>query len=313
MVESLKTFPPLDIPYEHINVNNTPMSLLTGSTRTYDLIKNMEVGPNDVFLASFPKSGTTWLLHIVYHIMHHGTPPEGAKVDESIPWIDCDPYSIPALGPQRLFKTHMPFDWLPFSKNTKYIYVARNAKDVAISFYYFIENMQRQVPGYRKENEIGIPQFIDLFHQGKVLYGSWWRHVESWYTAHTNPNVLIVTYEELQADLAGKVREISSFLGVTLEDDIVSSIVDKCTFGSMRKDKKASMAYCTNFWRKGVCGDWVNHFSEEQGAKFDKKCEEELDEGLVKRLEFKEKEGLLQSSIKLVPLAVIVLLMTKAI
>ena len=43
-----------------------------GSVRTYDLIKSMDVGPNDVFLASFPKSGTTWLLHIVYHIMHNG-------------------------------------------------------------------------------------------------------------------------------------------------------------------------------------------------------------------------------------------------
>ena len=46
-------------------------------------------------------------------------------MDDSIPWIDCDPYSIPAMGPQRLFKTHMPFHWLPYSSEAKYIYVAR--------------------------------------------------------------------------------------------------------------------------------------------------------------------------------------------
>ena len=230
----------------------------------------MEISSEDVFLASFPKSGTTWLLNIVFNVT--GEDQKHDNVDDIIPWLDCDPFSIGPSGPKRYFKSHVPFSWLPHNEGPKYIYIARNPKDVAISFYYFLRNMQDQVIGYKKENEVDIPAFIDLFVEGNVLYGSWWDHVMSWYNASlVHENVLFITYEQLSGDAIGMTRKIGRFLGRELDDDKVGAITSKCSFNSMKKDDKSSMSYLKDFWRKGICGDYVNFFTDEQIRKFDEK------------------------------------------
>lgn len=210
---------------------------------------------------------------------------EGKRVDDVVPWLDCDPYSVKPCGERRYFKTHVPFTWLPYNEKAKYIYVARNPKDVAVSFYYFLENMQDQVIGYKKENKIEMASFIDYFAEGKVLYGCWWDHILSWYNASLeSKNILFVTYEEMSADLEAEISRISSFLDQNLDEETIKGIAEKCTFNSMKNNKKSSMAYCKNFWRKGQCGDHVNHFSEEQITCSDAKSRSKLPEILIKRL-----------------------------
>ena len=61
----------------------------------------MEVTEQDTFLASFPKSGTTWLLHLVHNINYRADPPADRIVDDFIPWLDCDPYTIKPPGEDR--------------------------------------------------------------------------------------------------------------------------------------------------------------------------------------------------------------------
>ena len=247
------------------------------------MIKKLDTSINDTFLASFPKSGTTWLLNIVFHLMGEGK--DNKRVDDIVPWLDCDPYSVKPCGAKRYFKTHVPFSWLPYNENAKYIYVARNPKDVAVSFYYFLEHMQDQVIGYKKENTIEMSSFIDYFGQSRVLYGCWWEHVMSWYQASlTKANVLFITYEEMSKNIESVISQIAAFMNKSVSDDEISGIAEKCTFKSMKNDKKSSMAYCKNFWRKGKCGDHVNFFTEEQIKIFDSKCESLLPEDLMKRL-----------------------------
>ena len=242
----------------------------------------MAVSQNDTFLASFPKSGTTWLLNIVYHLSGKGA----QTVDQLIPWLDCDPYSIEPCGSPRFFKTHVPFGWLPYDPSARYIYVARNPKDVAVSFYYFLENMQHQVAGYKKENEVDMASFIDFFEEERVLYGSWWDHVNSWYEASLKyPNVLFITYEELSRDLSASISTIARFLEKEVDEETLGRITEKCTFSSMKNDKQSSMAYCKNFWRKGVCGDHVNFFTEAQVQRFDERNKQKLPQKLMDRLE----------------------------
>ena len=209
-------------------------------------------------------------------------------MDDLIPWLDCDPYThctdLTGEGKERFFKTHVPFSWLPFSPETKYIYVARNPKDVAVSFFYFLENTFRQV-GITKDYEVDMNSFIDLFGQGSMIYGDWWAHVNSWYDASLeNSNVLFLTYEELSSDMAGVIKQIAEFMGKKLTEERVSDIALQCTFNKMKTSSKASMAYVNNFWRKGVVGDHVNHFSNKQIEDFDIKSQSCLPATLMNRL-----------------------------
>lgn len=247
----------------------------------------METSEQDTFLASFPKSGTTWLLNIVYHLM--GEDKDNQRVDDVMPWLDCDPYNVKDCGERRYFKTHVPFSWLPYNGESKYIYVARNPKDVAVSFFYFLENMQDQVIGYKKENKIDMSSFIDYFGKSKVLYGCWWEHVSSWYEASlSSENILFVTYEEMSQNIESVIQKIALFLGQNADEEKISSIAEKCTFRNMKNDKKSSMAYCKNFWRKGTCGDHLNFFNEEQIEHFDIKTQTLLPRKLIERLTLPE-------------------------
>ena len=246
-------------------------------------MKNLVTSEQDTFLASFPKSGTTWLLNIVFHLM--GEDKDNQRVDDVIPWLDCDPYNVKDCDVRRYFKTHVQLSWLPYNDKAKYIYVARNPKDVAVSFFYFLENMQVQALGYKKENTIDMSSFIDYFWEGRVLYGCWWRHVMSWYQASlTNKNILFVTYEEMSQNIETVISQIATFMNQSVDDTKISSIAEKCSFKSMKNDKKSSMAYCKNFWRKGTCGDHVNFFTKEQIKNFDAKSESLLPTELMKRL-----------------------------
>ena len=245
-------------------------------------MKDMILSKNDTFLASFPKSGTTWLLNIVYHIMREIE--EHQKVDDMIPWLDCDPYNIKIAGSRRYFKTHVPLSWLPYDENAKYIYIARNPKDVAVSFYYFIESMQDQVVGCKNGNNINMESFIDFFADGKVLYGSWWSHVSEWYQASLScNNILFLTYEELSKNLEKEITKISLFLGKKIDHKVLKDIAYKCTFSHMKNDGQSSMAHCRNFWRKGICNDHVNFFSKHQIQIFNEKSDKLLSPNLIRK------------------------------
>ena len=135
-----------------------------------------------------------------------------------------------------------------------------------------------------------VPRHV--FAEERVLYGSWWSHVTSWHSASlARSNLLFLTYEELQEDLVGRVRQIAAFLDKPLEEGTAENIAAACSFSSMKSNRGSSMAYCKNFWRRGVCGDHVNHLSQDQLALFTHKNEKLLPAQLRERLHFHGKEG----------------------
>ena len=113
----------------------------------------------------------------------------------------------------------------------------------------------------------------------------------SWHSASlARSNLLFLTYEELQADLAGRVRQIAAFLDKPLEEGAAEHVAAACSFSAMKSSRASSMAYCKNFWRRGVCGDHVNHLSQDQISLFRDKNEKLLPAPLRERLQFQGKE-----------------------
>lgn len=63
---------------------------------------------------------------------------------------------------------------LPAHSNAKYIYIARNPKDVAVSFYYHLLRM-------KSIENVEWDEFFELFIAGKTMFGPWFDHVLDWW------------------------------------------------------------------------------------------------------------------------------------
>src|SRR5262249_53366710 len=168
--------------------------------------------PDDIFLDTYSRSGTTWMQMILYQLTTDGNM-DFPHIYEYCPWFEA---SLRAAGgfegrpSPRLFKSHLPYHQIPRGP-CKYIYVARNGKDVAVSYFHYYQTYR----GYQGT----FAEFFDQFLAGKIPPGSWFEHVHGWWRHRHDPNVLFLRYEDLLGDLEGSVRQIIAFCGFEIAPD----------------------------------------------------------------------------------------------
>ncbi|KAM9724475.1 amine sulfotransferase-like isoform 1-T2 [Menidia menidia] len=248
-----------------------------------DQIHKLEIRDSDVFVVTYPKSGTIWMQQILLLLEAKGDVTAISKLcnlsnADLIPWIEVKGNReafISAPSP-RLRVTHLQYRFLPptlSQKKGKVIYVARNPKDVLVSYFYFhkVANML--------ETPKSFDDFFEKFLRGEVFGSSWFEHVKTWYAHRDEMNLLFITYEEMIQDLRSAVRRIALFLGKELTDEQLDSVVTHSTFSNMRKIPQASYEQVSGallshhlgkFMRKGTVGDWKNHFTVAQNERFDR-------------------------------------------
>ncbi|MEM7254333.1 MAG: sulfotransferase domain-containing protein [Pseudomonadota bacterium] len=224
--------------------------------------------PDDIFISTYPKCGTTWMQRIVYLIMHDGAPlPADQTMTTAIPHLEeVGSAFIDSLERPRIIKTHLPFDLSPHHPNAKVIYVARNPFDCAVSFYHHT----RGFVNHYDFAEGTFDDYVTCFIRGEVDFGDYFDNVSSWLDHGDEPNFLLLTYEAMQRDLVDAIRRVGTFLGVNgaQDRDILARIVRHASFGEMAKNQQrwssARPTGMTPFVRKGIVGDWQNHFSPTQ-------------------------------------------------
>ena len=236
--------------------------------------------PDDVFIASFPKSGTTWAQQIVRLVYSRGLIRDSdPALHAIIPWLD-DSEDLPDLSvvdtltSPRVFKSHNPYHLLPckLTESNRLIYVTRTAKDTAVSMYFHTFGFKMY------EYDEPIEHFIGEFMAGRVEYGPYWTHLSSWYAQRKRSNILVLHYEDMQRDLAATVARVAHFLDQPLTNEEIEGIAELSTFSSMKKDHRTSMQLWDEeqrkpgmpFMRKGKAGDWANHFTPELAQVFDR-------------------------------------------
>ncbi|XP_045132110.1 sulfotransferase family cytosolic 1B member 1-like isoform X2 [Portunus trituberculatus] len=182
-------------------------------------------------------------------------------------------------GP-RVMKCHYPFSLLPpdMLQSAKVVYVTRNPKDMMVSFYWFWKESNSFQ--YRGNFENCIRQLMT----GSTLFTPYWPHVkEAWQKRH-HSNVHFVFYEDLKADTMLELKKLNDFLGTRLSEEKLEAVAQHTSFSSMskagvnqikkvygeRKSKK------TSFFRKGITGDWKNHFSPELQEEVDRWIEKNV-------------------------------------
>lgn len=225
----------------------------------------------------------TWIQEIVYLVQTLDF--EGSRsidCDERIPYLEFPTSTLTDLSEKpspQIIKTHLPLKLLPTQIQTiqpKMVYIARNPKDVVVSYFHLVSSIQ-SLTRYKGKLE----DFVDSFLVDRVPYSPWSTHVLEFWEIKDQPNVLFLTYEDLQKDLEGSIRKVAAFLEKGLKNEDVQKIVKHCSFDEMKTNPSVNHQWLTDrqfrdpkkaeFLRKGKVGDWKNYLSKEQDDKLNVK------------------------------------------
>jgi peroxiredoxin len=241
--------------------------------KTRSPIEEFVPRPDDIFIVTYPRSGTTWMQMILYQLTTQGSM-NFPHITQVSPWFERslkDGAAYDALPVPRVFKSNLSYRKIP-KGSCKYIYVARDGKDVAVSYYHFYTTHM----GFKDT----FDEFFQRFLRGQVQYGSWFRHVRGWWEHRDAPNVLFLRYEDLTADLPGSLRKISAFCGFPIAPERWPGILERCSFAFMKRhesqfDPLTAMLYEQGFrpnshLRQGRVGAGGGRLSPRQARRFDK-------------------------------------------
>ncbi|KAD6119752.1 hypothetical protein E3N88_11023 [Mikania micrantha] len=227
--------------------------------------QNFKAQPDDVFLCSFPKTGTTWLKSLAFTIATRekfdasSSPLLTTFPHECVPYLEMD-FGLPKHGPRiPLMGTHLPYNYLPKSV------LSSDCKMEA----------------------------FDEFCEGITGSGSYWDHILGyWQASHDNGRkILFLKYEDIKQNTAGSVKRLAEFMGypfsiVEEKAGVIENIIKLCSFenlsnlevnksGSSRPIPSVTIENRSLF-RKGKVGDSKHYLTEEMKEKIDKLMDEKL-------------------------------------
>ena len=250
----------------------------------------------DIVIATYGKTGTTWLQQIVCQLLFDGT--EEILIHDASPWLDLRippaDVKLAALEAQtqrRFIKTHLPVDALVYSPRAKYLYVGRDGRDVAWSLYNHHANLNdlfyqliNDQPGpiapplARPAGSVG-DYFLDWLERDGGLYPflPFWDHVRSWWDIRDLPNLLLLHYNRLKADLPGEIRRIATFLDIAIDETRLPAIVEHCEFRYMKANADRFVPRggvhfdggAQTFINKGTNGRWRGVLGAADSARYE--------------------------------------------
>ncbi|CAN8017385.1 unnamed protein product, partial [Ixodes persulcatus] len=258
------------------------------TSEVFRKVVNYKPEPGDKFIASYPKTGTTWTQQIVYLIFHEGVPPSTPlEFHRNSPFIDLWGFGDANQNVKsRLLKTHLPFNLVPKSSEAKYIYMCRNPKDTCVSYFYHT----RRFSCYDFQNG-KFEVFFDVFMNGDVDYGDYFDHVLSWYEHRNDANMLFINYEEMKHDPKTFVLKIAEFLSeehhqlLIQNERILENVLQYSGIQFMKEEAKELFENlyeepmdesAPRFIRKGVVGDWKGYLNDEMNARMEQKISEKF-------------------------------------
>ena len=190
-----------------------------------------------VWLASYPKSGNTWLRFSVAALIA-GEMPSSAFVKERMPDIHEPGFKpFPMADQGYVFaKTHYMFsDTMPGAGQTVgFIYMVRNPIDVLASNYNYI---RRNAPNRILELDSYIDAYLENYGEPnwiRLKMGSWIENISTWIEESSKRPGLVMKYEDMLKDPIAVLKLIANFLDIERSDEQVQQAADLCSFESMR-------------------------------------------------------------------------------
>lgn len=295
-----ESFKQLFTGYDEGLVRSEPGGFVMSPTyaRNAEKIYRMKPRSDDVWLVTFPKCGTNWTCELLWLLQNNCDFESAGKTGLIIrtPFLEM-PYlsshmqamkdmfmnvdKVEQLPSPRVIRPHLPFYLLPpqLLDTAKVVYVARNPKDVIVSYYFHHKLIK--LHGY-----IGtLEEFAQFFMDDEVVYAPFFPHIlDAWSKRH-HPNMHFMFFEDMKRDLRGEILKVATFLGKSLSDEQLEKLAEHLHFDNFQKNesvnnesgkKTGAMNEDGHFIRKGKTGDWKNHFSPELNKRIDKWIETNL-------------------------------------
>ncbi|XP_067140768.1 amine sulfotransferase-like [Centruroides vittatus] len=273
-----------------VTLQNINGFLISTRFRVENLQRTVAFKPrdDDIFVAGYPKSGTTWTQYIVWSIVNKGA----ALPDVNRMWLREVPHlemtgveGIENLRSPRLLKVNLPFNLTPYNPSSKYIYVYRNPWDSCVSAF----NMFKQVDENFSNGTFA--DYFECFIRGRVSHGDYFDHLLSWYARWNDPNFLFMTYEEMKRNTREVVSKMARFLGqeyhemLTNNREIFEGILGRIQFDQMKQSLSLELSYADgrnlkkiDFFHSGKIGQWDDYFTEDQKKRLREKFIDKLSE-----------------------------------
>ena len=228
--------------------------------------RNFAVYPDDTFVVSYPRSGNTWTRFLIANLVYAEKKVSFTNIEKLIPDTSSQSNRVLKATPRpRIIKTHEYFD----HRYRKMIYIVRDPRDVALSYYDFQRKYMQIEDGYPLE------QYVDDFVQGRLIsldWGTWEENVASWmYTRGKRKEFLLLRYEDMMKDTMHELTRIANFLGIAPETQRLQQAIQRSSADHMRELEKleADQWVATRNRRKDIpfvrvarAGGWRNSLPE---------------------------------------------------
>lgn len=264
-------------------------------------IYNFKLRPDDIWMITYPKAGSTMTQELLWQVANGFDLEAGKKMiflrspffemsalcgevgctpsvdtedpgemmallmHDTLAYVDRMPTDTP-----RIIKTHLPLDMLPpaLLDTCKVVWVARNVKDSCVSWFHHEQLLP--VHGFSGK----FADMAKLYMEGKVLYGSYWKHMETMSKHKDHPNMKLIWFEDMKTDIKAVIRDIAKFMGKDFPDAKVDLLEDHLNIENFRNNPAVNMKPPKgavpdevrdnfNFIRKGIVGDWKNFFEDD--------------------------------------------------
>lgn len=287
-------------------------SMMTDSSR-WDGFKPRD---GDIIISTPPKCGTTWTQMICALLIFQKTSFD-RMLREMSPWLDAPLKPVEevlgvleAQTHRRFIKTHTPLDGLPYFENVSYLFVARDPRDAFVSLGNNMQNMTPDVMGQMAGtaqargvklhppaadghaafrgwlNADGIPPNLpdfDILHHARTFWD--FRHL---------PNIHLLHYSDMKADLGGQMRRLADALGIRVDAALWPELVTAAGFEAMKENADALVPgpghpdpWLDNsrFFNKGAQGQWQGVLGEAELQLYRQMMEARLTPELARWLE----------------------------
>ncbi len=256
---------------------------------------------DDIIIATYAKSGTTWMQQIVAQMLFSGN--TELEIADMSPWMDFrippKEVKLPAVEAQthrRFLKTHLPIDALVYSPKAKYIYIGRDGRDVLWALYHHhstsnaamydaINNSPGRVgPAFDPPNPDIHQYWSEWLARDGYPYWPFWENVRTWWEVRNLPNILLVHFETLKQHMPEQMRRIAAFLDIKIDESHWDEIVEHCTFKWMKEHGEKSVPLHGALWEggaksfinRGVNGRWRDTLTAEDSAAYERRAIDEL-------------------------------------
>jgi len=177
----------------------------------------------DVFLASFPRSGNTWIRAILYTVLSGSGPASIGAINGIVPDAHLRlPKREMVPRPFYVVKTHEPYR---MGGPKRAIYVLREPKAVFLSHFGYVQlNWMRDVE---------LESFATDWTNGRAFPGSWNENATSWLDANRHAEVLLIQYDALKSSPAEGIRAMAAFIGSPVSAGRAEEIARQTSMANM--------------------------------------------------------------------------------